>query len=120
MAWREHYVTLEEAKAIVARDRHIMELEYSRGFSFSAEKISGILAQPNCIGIRIYKGIVKDPDTEKFVDTLVIVGVHGDDTNDPPSICDDLHATGLIAEYGYSTHEVNPVRDNSGSPLAKD
>jgi hypothetical protein len=119
MAWREQYITLEDAKAIVARDRHIMELEYSRGFSFSAEKINPILAQQSCIGIRIYLGKIKDPDTEKFVDTLVVVGVQGDTDHDPPDTCNDMHS-GLIAEYGYSTHEKNPVRDSAGSPLASD
>jgi len=118
MAWRNQIITLEDAKAIVARDRHIMELEHSRGFTFGKQEINNILIQQNCIGIRIYKGIIKDPDTEKFVDTLVIVGVEGT-PEDPPVTCNDMHS-GLIAEYGYSTHEVNPVRDNSGSPLATD
>jgi hypothetical protein len=118
MAWREHFLTIDQAKVIVARDRHKQELEESRGCSFSKEKINAILNQDGCIGIRIYFGKVIDDQTKEFNYSLVVVGVQGDQANDPPSSCDDMH-TGLMAEYGYSVH-VDDVKDNSDSPLARD
>lgn len=113
MAWRDQTITLEEAKAVVARDRYKEELPESRGCTFSKDKINEILNQQNCIGIRIYFG--RD---ESFKYTLVVVGVQGDQANDPPGTCNDMHA-GLIAEYGYSVH-LDDVKDDSGSPLARD
>jgi hypothetical protein len=121
MAWRNQIITLEEAKNIIATDRHYHDLEHSRGFSFDRQVITDILAQPNCIGIRIYIGQKRDPATELLIDSLVVVGVHGDQNNDPPTDCDDMHSPELLfAEYGYSTHESEPVRDNTSSPFARD
>jgi len=118
MAWRSHDITKDEASIIVATARHKEELEWSKGFSFSATKINAILDQTDCTGIRIYLGRKRDQATEQYVDTVVVVGVKEETTTDPPS-ADDMY-TGIIAEYGYSTHESPAVRDSSGSPLAKD
>jgi hypothetical protein len=118
MAWRNQDISVDDAKAIVAKDRYTEKLVWSRGFCFSATKINEILAQESCIGIRIYLGKDIDEATGEYVDAVVIVGVQGT-AEDPPASCDDMH-TGLMAEYGYSTHESPAVRDNSGSPLARD
>lgn len=112
MAWREQDCIRDDAMILTARDRQKWDLKESRGCSFSKAKILQILNQTNCLGIRVYHG------RNDFGDyTMVVVGVEGDDTQDPPTL-NDMHS-GIIAEYGYTTAEIAD-KSTPRSPLATD
>ncbi|MDP1800519.1 MAG: hypothetical protein Q8L81_04155 [Bacteroidota bacterium] len=81
----DHHVTLEEATAWTANYRNNNPGEVRSHF-YGRDAISAILAQTNCVGIRIYHAI-NDRDEK----VLVLVGVKSDES--------DMH-TGLMAERG--------------------
>ncbi len=89
----DHHVTLAEATAWTANYRNNNPGEV-KGYFYGKDAITAILAQTNCVGIRIYNAI-NDRDEK----VLVLVGVKADES--------DMY-TGVMAERGISCPPMCP------------
>lgn len=93
-----HHITLPEAAEMTANFRNNHPGE-TLGYFFGRDAIQAILAQPGCVGIRIYNG--QDANGDR---NLVITGVDASEN--------DIY-TGELAEYGQKC----PVRCSTPNPL---
>ena len=67
---RDHKITLADARALLQRHRTAVAQGAERGGMFHAKAVQDLLAQPGCVGLRIYHG--RNPDATP---ALVLVGV---------------------------------------------
>lgn len=96
---RDHRITLAAAAALTRRHREGGAKGATNASAFHADQVRALLAQPGCVGLRIYHG--KNADGS---DGTVIVGV---DANDK-----DM-TSGTLLENGFPCP---PLCDN-GSAL---
>jgi hypothetical protein len=80
---RDHKITLEQARALVARRPQGLT---TRGGHFPREVFDRILAQPGCAGIRFYYGT--NPDGSP---AIVLVGIDANNADMTAGEIDDTH-----------------------------
>ena len=83
---RDHRIPLEAATALTRRYRERGRPDAMRAGAFHADQVKELLAQPGCVGLRVYHGIKDDG-----AGALILVGI---DSNEH-----DL--TGVMLEFCF-------------------
>ena len=73
---RDHAITLDAAAALTRRYRAKAGPGAQRASMFPREVFTALLAQPGCVGVRIYNGLAEGGETQ-----TVLVGVDAEGNN---------------------------------------